>query len=578
MRRHQEKFLLLLILILAFFLRFWRLAENPPSLNWDEVSHGYNAYSILKAGKDEWGVRFPTIFRAFGDYKLPVYIYLTAVSVKLFGLNELAVRLPSAFWGALGVLGMYLLAKELFVNSSTSQDAIPACAGRRQPPRFLSGLHSDTLRVSLPFIVSFLLAVEPWGLFLSRVAVEANVAMVLIIVGVYLFIKGLKNGWWLVVSAVIFGLSLFTYNSARIFVPLLIGALVWIYRGDWGNKGNKKDKAAGLLAGLVFLFFFGAMLVSLFSVSGRARYQWVSLIDEGAIQRINQVRGESNLPGILPILFYNKATYIVTQFTKNYVSHFSPQFLFFKGGSHYQFNIPNFGLLYPVNIPFILIGFWYLFQARSQTSKTIFAWLLLAPIASSITRDSPHTLRALVMLPVWQILAGVGVIGVIGEIRERKAKIILLILYLSLITYHLSLFWLIYFSSYRQEYSWAWQYGCKEVVSFIKENYDRYDKIIVTKKYGEPHEFSLFYWPWDPEEYRKDPNLVRYFRTDWYWVDSFDKFKFVDDWEIEENVKCQMSNVKCLLIISSGNYPQEWEKIETIYFLDGKPAFEILER
>ena len=52
------------IVLLAFFLRFYKVTEIPPSLNWDEVSIGYNAYSILKTGRDEWGVFLPIHFKA----------------------------------------------------------------------------------------------------------------------------------------------------------------------------------------------------------------------------------------------------------------------------------------------------------------------------------------------------------------------------------------------------------------------------------------------------------------------------------------------------------------------------------
>ena len=87
---------LILITLLAGLLRFWDLGSMPPSANWDEISHGYNAYSLLQTGQDEWGRSFPLIFRAFGDYKLPLYIYLTVIPVFLFGLNVFAVRFVSA--------------------------------------------------------------------------------------------------------------------------------------------------------------------------------------------------------------------------------------------------------------------------------------------------------------------------------------------------------------------------------------------------------------------------------------------------------------------------------------------------
>src|SRR3990167_3090742 len=117
-----SKFLLVGIILLAAVLRFFQISSFPPALNWDEVSHGYNAYSILKTGKDEWGVSFPTIFRAYGDYKLPVYIYLVVVSEAVFGLTELAVRLPSVLAGTAMIFFTYLLVKKLLEKTEVSEE------------------------------------------------------------------------------------------------------------------------------------------------------------------------------------------------------------------------------------------------------------------------------------------------------------------------------------------------------------------------------------------------------------------------------------------------------------------------
>ena len=59
----------LFILTLATFLRLYRLKDNPAGFFCDEASIGYNAYSILTTGKDEWGQPWPLFFRAFGEYK-----------------------------------------------------------------------------------------------------------------------------------------------------------------------------------------------------------------------------------------------------------------------------------------------------------------------------------------------------------------------------------------------------------------------------------------------------------------------------------------------------------------------------
>src|SRR3989344_5593497 len=112
---------LILIVFLGFVLRFLGLGSNPPGLYWDEVSLGYNAYSILKTGSDEHNRFLPIdTFKAFGDCKPPGYIYATVPSIALFGLNNFAVRLPSALAGTILVLVTYLLVKELFPNSPFS--------------------------------------------------------------------------------------------------------------------------------------------------------------------------------------------------------------------------------------------------------------------------------------------------------------------------------------------------------------------------------------------------------------------------------------------------------------------------
>src|SRR3989344_4548439 len=105
--------LLILIVFVGLILRFYQLGVNPPSLTWDEASQGYNAYSILKTGADEYGNKFPISIRSFDDYKPALYTYLAVPGIAIFGLNEFAVRVPSALIGVLSILAIYFLVKEL---------------------------------------------------------------------------------------------------------------------------------------------------------------------------------------------------------------------------------------------------------------------------------------------------------------------------------------------------------------------------------------------------------------------------------------------------------------------------------
>ena len=116
----MKKWLFILIILLGALLRLFSFTKVPPGLYIDEVSIGYNAFSILKTGRDERGVRYPLLFRALDDYKLPAYIYATVVSEAIFGVNEAGVRFPSVMAGILAVPMLYFLTKELVYSVSLS--------------------------------------------------------------------------------------------------------------------------------------------------------------------------------------------------------------------------------------------------------------------------------------------------------------------------------------------------------------------------------------------------------------------------------------------------------------------------
>lgn len=105
---------LIVIILIASFLRLWRIGEVPISLMGDELDLGYQAYSILKTGRDYSGNPWPIHFQSLAEWRTPLYLYSAVPTVALFGISPLGVRLPAAIFGVLGVLFFYLLVKELF--------------------------------------------------------------------------------------------------------------------------------------------------------------------------------------------------------------------------------------------------------------------------------------------------------------------------------------------------------------------------------------------------------------------------------------------------------------------------------
>jgi 4-amino-4-deoxy-L-arabinose transferase-like glycosyltransferase len=549
------KIILLSILCLGFLVRSVGLTRNPPSLNWDEVSHGYNAYSILKTGMDQWGEKFPLInFRAYGDYPTTLNLYLTIPFIVLFGLSEFAIRFPHAVLGTLTILSTYFLALGL------------------------------TKKQYISLLTAFLIAIGPWYMFTSRFVLQANLSIFLLITSVALFFNSKRSKYLLPLSLFVFSLTLFSYHTTRIFSPLLLVSAVLVYRKDIKSK-------------LIYLFTVIFLFISFFILTipgATARGNVLFILDKGAINKIEHARNNSTYPPLISKLLYNRPVYFAENFIKNYISYFSPRFLFLNGGTQYQFSIPNTGLIYPLGLPFFYLGLIVLFfrQKRNSNYKFIFWWLILSPVPASLTNESYTVIRATTMLPLPEILITSGLYFVIEKYFTKFYKIVIMV-FITLCFMFLANYLKNYFGEYRVNYSWSWQYGHKEVVNYATTHYMEYDKILITKKYGEPHEFFLFYLKYDPLKYLADSEKVAYHKDGWYWVDHFDKFWFLNDWQIKTNppeisalqqkfntesggpVDCVAQ--RCMLITSPGNVPPGWLKLETINFLDGSPAFEIYE-
>ncbi|HEX8931640.1 MAG TPA: glycosyltransferase family 39 protein, partial [Patescibacteria group bacterium] len=238
----MKKWLVLFIIVLlAAFLRFYQLGTLAPSLTWDEVAWGYNAYSLGIDGKDEFGRFLPYDYlESFGDFKPPIYAYLDILPVKIWGLNEFAVRFPSALFGTLTVLITYFLVRAIFIKFGTKQSA-----------------YIDYLAL----VATFILAVSPWHIMLSRAAFEANVATFLLVTGVWLFLEGVKRRpWCIILSAVSFVLSIYTFNTSRIVAPFLILTLAVAY-----HKYLFKIKKTVVIAGIVGLILSLPVIPFLFS-------------------------------------------------------------------------------------------------------------------------------------------------------------------------------------------------------------------------------------------------------------------------------------------------------------------------
>lgn len=542
--------IVILFVLLAFALRIYKVTEIPTSLNWDEVSIGYNAFSILETGKDEWSRLFPVHFEAYGEYKLPMQIYLSIPAIFFFGLDDFGIRITPVIYGSLTVAVVFFLAEAIFGSLLAASFA------------------------------AFLLAFSPWHIQLTRASFESSLATFFISIGMWLLVKGFRKPSWFIFSMIPFALSIFTYNSARIFTPMFLFVTLFLYR-----RNIFLHKKIVIYCLILFFILMLPIIPFILSSNKNARYKLVSVTDDpGLVQRVNQGRGHSILPEPFSAFAHNKVTYTTLAVISNYLAHLSPQFLFVSGAPHKQHHVQDMGELYLFQAPFLLLGLIGLFVTKNKYKNLLLSWLLLGLVPVSVTNDSiPHALRTLIVLPFFQIISGFGLF--LGFEYFRKANFIYKgLLYFSLfflVTINIYNYLISFYQVYPYRYSKDWQYGYKQVVGYIKDHEKEYDLVVFSRTYGEPHMFTLFYLNYDPAKFQNSPNLVRYETSNWVWVLKFDKFYFPDLGDADtryENIVSQNKNKKILFVGKQGDFPENIRRLLVVNFLDGNEAFEIVEK
>jgi 4-amino-4-deoxy-L-arabinose transferase-like glycosyltransferase len=376
------------------------LADLPASVYWDEASIGYNAYSIATDLKDEWGNFLPVHFRAFGEFKLPVYIYSVVPFVKIFGLNAFSVRLPAVIY-SLGTLVLtYLL-----VGKITGKKWTGVLAG-------------------------FILSVSPWFFIFSRAGYEAGAGLSFFLLGTYLFLFIEKRRLFLFLGILSFILSFYSYNSFRVIIPIWLVILFTYY------VGRIKDKKKYLV-----VTFFSILLFLLSLIPVYRLYKF----DAGGV-RFAQVE------------ITNKF-----DFFKNYAKHFDPKFLFEDGDTNPRSQIPGHGQLYLIDIPLAILGVFVIFKKRSFLFLMPLLFLLIAPIPASLTRESPHALRSILAVPAFVMINAIGV-WYIAEKRISKKFSVIFISVISIIYYlSFELYAMDFVLKYQNLTKHDWQYEYKEI-------------------------------------------------------------------------------------------------------------------
>lgn len=539
----MKKTLLILfsILCVAAALRFYKLGSTPVSPDWDEVALGYNAYSILKTGRDEYGTFLPLAIRSYNDYKPPLYAYLTVPSVALFGLSVWSTRLPSAVLGVLAVLGVYFLVHELLKDQKDD---------------------------SVALLSTFLLAISPWHIQFSRIAFEANSGVTFNIWAVCAFLAGLRKRIYLPISAALFALGMYAYHSERAFLPLILLLLLIVYRKELFTKRNTIYIIAAAIVGIMLV---APLVPVLFDQTALSRLRGTSIFTDqtSMLSRdISKIEEDTAAGNKIGVLLDNRRIVWVKTLASGYISHFSFRWLFLTGDNP-RHHAPDMGLLYLWELPFLLFGiFTVVKNIRGPARAVLIGWFLFSPVAASPTTGLPHAVRTLVFLPTFQIFTAVGVVAMLAHMQKNRLygiqRVGVLVLELAIIVFagfNILYYLDMYFVHLNPEDSEYWQYGYKNTVSYTEQHKTQYQKIVVSTGLEQSYMFFLFYTKYDPKAYlagggSNSPNI------------AFDTYVFRKiDWKKEKH------DGSILYVGSPSEMPRG--NVMNVNFLNGQPAIEV---
>lgn len=496
---NSRRVLLLGIFILALFLRGWQLGSIPPGLNRDEASIGYIAYSILQTGRDEHGKWLPISLQSFGDWKLPLYVYVSIPFIKFLSLSEISVRLPSVVFGVVTIFLLYKIIRHLFPKQT-----------------------------KLALMSSLILAISPWHIFFSRVTSEANLAVFCVTLSLYLITRSFRQKMLLPFAMIFLSLSMIAYHGNHIFTPLLFIGLIITFRKlflkSWWGRGSA----------LIFIIF--SIIVfsqTLFSadrtkISGLLPLNDISLVHEQIDK--NRVIYQNSLLGKM---LNNKLIFAVEQISRGYVRAFSPDFLFIKGGSNQQHNIPDFGNLYLIEAPFLLLGIIFCIKNKEKYGPLLLYWLLISPVGAALTKDAPHSARMFAIFPMLSVVIAYAVISITTlSIRPIFKKVAFVFIALAL-SANFVLFLSRYYILFPYKSYAVWGDAQKKMVEKLSKYKQLYSSIYVAKPENSLYIYSLFFNRPDPAFVQKSMIYYPVTSEGFEHVKSFDGIEYQKlDWTL----------------------------------------------
>lgn len=556
----MKKIIFLLLVLFAFFLRFYQIDQIPASLYYDEVDYGYQARSLIETRKDYKGSWSPFYVHSFNDIRLPIPAYLTVLTTLLFKTPELQVRMPFVLAGTAVVVLSFL------ITLGWTKKFWPA------------------------FFVAAVFAISPWQIQFSRFSHEAMVMALFYMGGLFTFYKSihLKKYTLLVLSIILFSLSVYTQRTMSFFIPITLVILFILYYKDLLRYGLKKSFLS-ILASLVIISSF--LAATTIKAPDIPRINQLSITADKTIpiwvQRNREIDSGDYTDSSLgkkavwySYFFHSKPLSFLESFAKNYLQTFSTEFLLIDGDPNRRHSVGGVGEILFIDILGLIFGLIFLGKNLKQNHfKFILFWFLLSPIPASLTVDGArHASRLFIFSAPLLIIIGLGWWHVVETMKKFKFSKILLLLIFTLYALQFTFFLHRYFVHYPIESARYFGYGVKQAMQKISQIEQNYKKVVMVPDYEPPMIYYLFWSDTRPEHLQEygsafSEDIIKDKKLDKYKVSNLTS---IDNLEQDTLYLVTQNQVKKDLRNQSP--PEGMKLIDTFFYPDKEVAFYLIEK
>jgi len=527
----------------GIYLRFDRLTSIPPSLSHDESAIAYSAYSLIQTGADEYGNRFPLLFKSFDDYKLPGMVYATMLPALVFGKTELTARLPSAVFGTLALIVMLGIAREVL--------------GTR---RFI---RLGSIELDGALFPTLMLSVSPWHINFSRQLFESNGAVFWLMLGTYFLLKSRNHYYLIFFSGLCYVVSLYFYYSVRLIIPFICLTYVIL-----NLKTIQKHLVMTIVALSVSFAVFLPMGKEMLSPGGMERISMVSVTnDPNYLKRRDQyVQTLGAAPTLIQKIVYNRRIALIQTILENYGKNISFHNLFVTGTG-------TFGALYKFELVLIVFGMIYLWSLSPLARGILLVWIGTAFLPGALSINQPNTLRTLAAAPACSLLSGLGILYALQKSSAYRSNIPILLASLVLVSsfaFEFPKFHYAYFIDNPTHNALSFGDGYKQMIAYVNNHEREYDHVYISGYYWRPYIFFLYWGNADPKDYAKNGFREHYGKYD-FSASSWDTngMKFMDP---SFDFTKLSTRSKTLFILSSTEYDIHEKKFDKLEEIDGRIA------